>query len=199
MLIGALIMMFVTSAKLSALVFSRFRSSFCRSSASAALFAACRATPRIRSAMPRLTRQKISPRYRTMQAYVNEKSGFGSVRPRRRARLRGGASTHESAGGADGHCDIPDRRQRHRRSLVRRIRRHRRRNDRWPARSVRPLRAVRGRRARRAFRGLGRNQPGGRRCRAAFRDDGDGAGYPLARAIRFRCRNRRSVRSRSRT
>ena len=97
MLIGALIMMFVTSAKLSAAhVSSRFRSSFCRSSASAALCAACRAHAQDTLGDASAYAAENLAAHRTMQAYVNEKAVSDRFRPRRRARLRGGASTDEA-------------------------------------------------------------------------------------------------------
>ena len=174
MLIGALIMMFVTSAKLSALIFIAIPIivlplvGFGRSCAPPI-------APRSGYAWltPRPTRQKISPR-------------IGRCRPTSARRLfRAGSAAPSSApsgrrvermkarAGVDRSCHIPDGRQRRRRSLVWRIRRYRRRDDRRSPQPVRSLRAVRGGRAGRALRGLGRNQPGRRRGRAAVRDDGD--------------------------
>ena len=110
---------------------SRFRSSFCRSSASAALCAALSRYAQDTLGDASAYAAENLAAYRTMQAYVNEKTVSDRFGARRRARFRRGASTYAGARGVDGNRDLSDGRQRHRRSLVRRLRRHRRRHDRW--------------------------------------------------------------------
>ncbi len=173
MLIGALIMMFVSSAKLSLLVFIAIPIivlplvGFGRMVRRLSRNRAGYARRRIRVCRGKSRRAPDDAGLRQRE------SRHGSFRPRGGEGLQCGASAYARTRGADRHCDLPDGREHHRRSLVWRVRRHRRRYVRRPARPVCPLRAVCGWRACGAVRSLGRNHPGRRRCRAAFRNDGD--------------------------
>jgi len=70
--------------------------SFCRSSASAASFAVCRAKHRTPSAKPRAYAAENLAAYRTMQAYVNEKGVVRTLCTRRRADVQACGATADA-------------------------------------------------------------------------------------------------------